>query len=88
MRRAEVAMHGIPAGILEERMPGKQYAFEYLESYAGPPVSLTMPLRTGAYLFISCPKESSWKRCCDRTKLTAMTISHNSWRWAMIWSER
>lgn len=48
-------MHGVPAGILEERVPGKQYAFRYLESYAGPPVSLTMPLQTGEYLFNSFP---------------------------------
>ena len=45
MRKAEVTMHGLPAGLLEEIEPGKKYCFTYFESYQGPAISLTMPVR-------------------------------------------
>ncbi len=44
MRKAEVLVHGRLAGVLEEIRPGFSYRFTYLEEYAGPPVSLTMPV--------------------------------------------
>ena len=31
MRKAEVSMHGLPAGILEEIEPGGKYRFAYFE---------------------------------------------------------
>lgn len=44
MRRAEVSMHGIPAGILEEIEAGKRYRFTYFENNTGPSIALTMPV--------------------------------------------
>lgn len=44
MRRAEVSMHGVPAGILEELASGGKFRFTYLENYRGPAVSLTLPV--------------------------------------------
>jgi serine/threonine-protein kinase HipA len=55
MRKARVKMHAIPAGILEEQERGKLYTFSYLQEYAGPPVSLTMPLSAREYSFASFP---------------------------------
>lgn len=55
MRRAEIILHGKPAGILEERSMGNQYAFRYFEEYSGPPVSLTLPLRKEEYGFDAFP---------------------------------
>ena len=48
-------MHGIPAGILEERVRGKSYSFQYLENYSGRPISLTMPVRKEEYQFEGFP---------------------------------
>ena len=36
MRRAEVLMHGIPAGILEELETGKKYRFIFKEFFRYP----------------------------------------------------
>ena len=44
MRKAEVSMHGTPAGILEEIEAKKKYRFIYFEEYTGPSIALTMPL--------------------------------------------
>lgn len=44
MRRAKVFVNNIEAGILEERVSGKEYAFRYHDSYNGESVSLTMPV--------------------------------------------
>jgi serine/threonine-protein kinase HipA len=55
MRRAKIILHGIPAGILEERAMGRQYAFRYFEDYSGPPISLTLCLRKEEYGFDSFP---------------------------------
>ncbi len=44
MRRIEVLFHDIPAGVLEEVEYLKRYRFSYYPDYAGPPVSLTMPV--------------------------------------------
>lgn len=44
MRKAEVSMHGTPAGILEEIEAQKKYRFTYFEEYTGPSIALTMPL--------------------------------------------
>lgn len=55
MRRAEICMHGSPAGTLEEIVPWKSYRFTYFESYKGPPVSLTMPVKERAFVFDRFP---------------------------------
>ena len=54
-RRRRVLMHGIPAGILEEIEPGPGYRFTYKADYAGPPISLTMPVRPEPYSFTRFP---------------------------------
>jgi len=55
VKRAKVSMHGVPAGVLEERLKGRSYAFKYLDIYSGPPISLTMPVRKEEYLFDTFP---------------------------------
>ena len=44
MRKADVFMHGLHAGILEEISPRKAFRFTYDPEYTGPPVSLTAPV--------------------------------------------
>jgi serine/threonine-protein kinase HipA len=55
MRKASIAMHGTPAGVLDEEIRGSRYVFRYLDGYDGPPVSLTMPLGTRTYTFETFP---------------------------------
>jgi len=55
VRRAEVSMHGMPAGVLEEIEVGRKYRFVYLENYQGPPVSLTMPVEQKEFIFDHFP---------------------------------
>jgi serine/threonine-protein kinase HipA len=50
MRRAEIHVHGVRAGLLEELEPGRSYRFSYDHGYEGPPVSLTMPVEPGGQL--------------------------------------
>lgn len=53
-RRAAVRQHGVIAGHLES-VPAGGWQFRYLESYHGPPVSLTLPVRAEPYLFPTFP---------------------------------
>lgn len=55
MRRAEVALHGVLAGHLTEESPGGGCRFAYAAGYAGPPVSLTLPVRAEPYTFETFP---------------------------------
>ncbi len=55
MRKANVFVNGMEAGILIESEFGKIYRFEYLEGYSGMPVSLTLPLAVKAFDFTSFP---------------------------------
>ena len=55
MRKAEVFVHGRPAGILEEIKPGRDYRFSYFQEYDGSPVSLTMPVSKEPYLYDRFP---------------------------------
>jgi serine/threonine-protein kinase HipA len=55
MRKAFVFMHNEPAGILTEAALGKNYLFEYLPAYKGPPISLTMPTAQSKYQFSEFP---------------------------------
>ncbi len=55
MRKADVLMHGVQAGVLEELVPGKSYRFKYIEDYNGPPISLTMPVEDREFFFQNFP---------------------------------
>lgn len=55
MRDARVFVGGAEAGILYEIESGKKYEFEYLENYAGAPVSLTLPVEGKMFLFETFP---------------------------------
>lgn len=55
MRKAEVLMHGCATGVLTEGKPSGPYRFEYRAGYAGPPVSLNLPVRAEPYLFSDFP---------------------------------
>jgi serine/threonine-protein kinase HipA len=55
MRKAKVFVKGIEAGILIEFVQGKEYVFEYLDDYAGPAVSRTMPTKERVYKFDRFP---------------------------------
>ncbi|NOR05528.1 MAG: toxin HipA [Deltaproteobacteria bacterium] len=55
MRKAEVLMHGLSTGVLEELEYGKRYRFAYLENYQGPPISLTMPVDKKEFVFEEFP---------------------------------
>jgi serine/threonine-protein kinase HipA len=55
MKRAEVSMHGVPAGILEELVSGEKFRFTYLKNYRGPAVSLTMPVEQKEFVFYCFP---------------------------------
>lgn len=54
MREANVYQLGIRAGVLRELERGR-HEFAYLADYTGPPVSLTMPVRTTAYVYDGFP---------------------------------
>ncbi|MBA3660470.1 MAG: HipA N-terminal domain-containing protein [Gammaproteobacteria bacterium] len=54
MTKAHILVSGEIAGVLENLNNG-QYRFHYQPDYAGPPVSLTMPVRTTAYEFNKFP---------------------------------
>ena len=51
MRKCEVYIHGIKAGVLMEDDNGYSFAYDkpYLQGKDNPPVSLTLPLRPEAY---------------------------------------
>jgi serine/threonine-protein kinase HipA len=53
-RRAIICQQGISAGRLVE-MPDGGWSFSYLPGYAGPPVSLVLPVRREPYLFTGFP---------------------------------
>jgi serine/threonine-protein kinase HipA len=55
MKRAEVSMHGIPAGILEKIESGNKYWFTYFEKYNGPSIALTMPVDEKEFVFDRFP---------------------------------
>lgn len=55
MRQAKVYFHGKPAGILKELERGRNYRFEYDESYDGAGISLAMPPSQKVYPFDAFP---------------------------------
>jgi len=54
MREAQIYQLGKHAGVLRELNAGR-YEFSYRPDYAGPPVSLTMPVRPAAYVYEQFP---------------------------------
>ncbi len=54
MRKALVKIHDTKAGILTEENP-KHYTFQYDLEYNGSPISLTMPVRSEAYVYEQFP---------------------------------
>ena len=54
MRKATIHVMGEPAGVLEEREPGR-FVFRYLDAYDGPPVSLSMPVARQEHSFDQFP---------------------------------
>ncbi len=55
MRKAEVFMHAVHAGVLEEISPQTAFRFTYDPAYDGPPVSLTAPVRPEPYAYDAFP---------------------------------
>lgn len=55
MRRIEIFMHGVPAGYLDELTPGTAYHFAYHAVYAGPPISLSLPVTERSFEFDRFP---------------------------------
>ena len=55
MKKALIRIHGVPAGIFTEKIPGKDYTFTYSSNYTGDAVSLTMPVREKEFSFTSFP---------------------------------
>ena len=55
MRRARVFVNKDFAGVLEEIEKHKKYRFDYVEGYAGLPVSLTMPVKQKSFIFDHFP---------------------------------
>nr|MBF0222883.1 HipA N-terminal domain-containing protein [Desulfobulbaceae bacterium] len=55
MRKAEVRVHSITAGILEVHDSGRRFCFVYDPDYEGPPISLTLPKTCSRYEFNAFP---------------------------------
>ena len=55
MRKAKVFVKGVEAGLLIELVQGKEYVFEYLDSYGGLEVSRTMLTKQKVYKFDKFP---------------------------------
>ncbi len=55
MRKANVYVKGIEAGILTELVKGTEYMFEYPDDYHGPEISRTMPASRKVYKFNAFP---------------------------------
>jgi HipA-like protein len=61
MRKAKVLVSGVPAGTLEELEQGSGYVFRYETAYAGPRVSLTLPVDQREVHFDRFPRaRCSW----------------------------
>lgn len=55
MRKAKVFFNNELAGHLSEIERGKKYRFDYLDNYAGPPISHTMPVSLKVYEYECFP---------------------------------
>lgn len=55
MRIADVFFNNVKAGQLTQRDEDGKYCFSYDLNYGGPPISVTMPVRSETYRFDSFP---------------------------------
>lgn len=55
MRKADVFMHNVHAGVLEEITPRTAFRFTYDLDYDGPPVSLATPVGPEPYEYDAFP---------------------------------
>jgi serine/threonine-protein kinase HipA len=55
MKKADVFVNNVKAGVLTEIVFQYEYEFTYEASYSGNPVSLTLPLKIKNYTFKSFP---------------------------------
>lgn len=55
MRKAEVFVNNVKAGVFTEIKSQLEYEFTYEPDYQGDPISLTIPLKTKNYKFTSFP---------------------------------
>lgn len=55
MRSAAVLVHGCLAGVLIEVARSRSYRFTYESDYRGPPISITLPVRSEPYEFDRFP---------------------------------
>jgi len=54
VKKAEISVKNIPAGILEEISIGR-YRFTYYKNYSGDPVSFTIPVKYESYEYSEFP---------------------------------
>lgn len=55
MRKVEIRMHRVPAGVLEEATPEQACRFTYYPQYNGPSISLTLPVSQKTFEFDRFP---------------------------------
>ena len=55
MRKANIYMQGMLAAELTEEVAGKNYGLKYVPEYQGPPISLTLPIKSTEYRFEEFP---------------------------------
>ncbi len=55
MRKAEIYMHGQPAGMLVEEDKNNRFRFVYDADYDGPPISVTMPVGKQSFKYERFP---------------------------------
>lgn len=53
--RAQIRLHGRPAGQLSREASGEGWRFEYLAGYDGPPLSVTLPVSRRLFTWDSFP---------------------------------
>lgn len=53
--KAQIRLHGRPAGQLSREASGDSWRFEYLAEYDGPPLSVTLPVSRGLFAWDSFP---------------------------------
>ena len=55
MRKANIYLHGMHVGILEEQEYMEKYVFTYNDGYLGNPISVTMPIQKAPYIYSRFP---------------------------------
>jgi serine/threonine-protein kinase HipA len=96
MRKADIFMHDVHAGVLEEISPRTTFRFTYDTAYVGPPVSLTAPVRPEPYEYETfpafleglLPEGYNLEALLRAGKSTGRIFSASCWQWEGIWSGR